>query len=58
MSNYRFAKLAGIVALAAFTALSAGCSKDDDKTVKQQQLHQRDDTQGGTGNKTHSGNLE
>lgn len=36
-------------------ALAAGCGPQS--TVKQQQLNQRDDTQSGTGNKTHSGNL-
>lgn len=36
-------------------ALAAGCGSNS--SVKQQQLNQRDDTQGGTGNKTHSGNL-
>ncbi|GAA3402469.1 hypothetical protein ACFFNY_04410 [Paenibacillus hodogayensis] len=35
--------------------IASGCGPQS--TVKQQQLNQRDDTQGGTGNKTHSGNL-
>ncbi|WP_176706541.1 hypothetical protein [Paenibacillus hemerocallicola] len=44
-----------LAAVMLVAALSAGCGPNS--TVKQQQLEQRDDTQGGTGNKTHSGNL-
>ncbi|MEF3303163.1 hypothetical protein [Paenibacillus sp. GYB003] len=56
MNRSLFQKTAAVVAtglLAAF--LAAGCGAGS--AVKQQQLEQRDDTQGGTGNKTHSGNL-
>ncbi|WP_158302153.1 hypothetical protein [Paenibacillus mesophilus] len=51
-SNKTAAFLAAVILMA---ALAAGCGPQS--TVKQQQLNQRDDTQGGTGNKTHSGNL-
>lgn len=46
---------AGLAAAALLATMTVGCGPQS--TVKQQQLQQRDDTQGGAGNKTHSGNL-
>lgn len=51
----RRVKPAFLAAVLLAAGLAAGCGSNS--TVKQQQLQQRDDTQGGTGNKTHSGNL-